>query len=125
MYLQKDYQLLFSIKLGTNDSAIQGSSGAPVSKEDYRKNMETIISELLKKYPGSKVIVHHPIWYSTNIYNSSKYLKEGLDRLETYIPEIDRMIADYKISNPELVFKGDTKALKYFKKHYLKLLKQE
>lgn len=125
LFLKKDHQLVFSMKLGTNDSAIQGPNGSPVSKEDYKKNMQTIISTLLKKYPGSKVIVHHPIWYSTNTYNGSKYLKEGLDRLETYIPEIDGMISDYKTSDPGRVFKGDTKAFKYFKKHYLKLLKPE
>lgn len=125
LYLKKDHQLLFSIKLGTNDSAMQGPNGAPVSRENYRKNMESIISEVLKKYPGSKVIIHHPIWYSTNTYNSSKYLAEGLERLESYIPEIDQMISDYRISNPGRVFKGDTKAFKYFKKHYLQLLKPE
>jgi len=125
LYLQKDHQLIFSMKLGTNDSAIQGPNGAPVSKEGYRKNMETIISELLTKYPGSKVIVHHPIWYSENTYNSSKYLKEGLERLESYVPEIDDMVSGYKKTYPGRVFKGDTKAFKYFKKHYLKLLKPE
>ena len=125
LYLKKEHQLLFSIKLGTNDSAIQGPNGAPVSRGGYRKNMQTIITEVLKKYPGSKVIVHHPIWYSTNTYNSSKYLAEGLERLESYIPEIDKMISDYEISDPGRVFKGDTKAFKYFKKHYLQLLKPE
>ena len=125
LFLQKDHQLIFSMKLGTNDSAIQGPNGAPVSKDGYRKNMETIISELLTKYPGSKVIVHHPIWYSENTYNSSKYLKEGLERLDSYVPEIDDMVSDYKKTYPGRVFKGDTKAFKYFKKHYLKLLKPE
>jgi len=125
MYMKKDHQLLFSMKLGTNDSAIQGPNGSPVSKEDYRKNMQTIISTLLKKYPGSKVIVHHPVWYSTNTYNSSKYLEEGLDRLETYISEIDGLISDYKTSEPGRVLKGDTKAFGYFKKHHLQLLKPE
>lgn len=125
LYLKKDHQLLFSIKLGTNDSAIQGPNGAPVSRDDYRKNIQTIITEVLQKYPGSKVIVHHPIWYSSNTYNSAKYLTEGLERLESYIPEIDKMISDYEISDPGRVFKGDTKAFKYFKKHYLQLLKPE
>ena len=125
LFLKKDHQLVFSIKLGTNDSAIQGPNGAPVSKENYQKNMKTIISEVLRRYPGSKVIVHHPIWYSPNTYNSSKYLAEGLKRLESYIPQIDQMISDYQTSNPGRVFKGDTKAFKYFKKHYLKLLKPE
>lgn len=125
LFKKKDHQLVFSIKLGTNDSAIEGPNGAPVSKEQYKKNLQTIISELLTKYPGSKVVIHHPIWYSENTYNRSKYLKEGLERLKTYIPEIDALILEYKNTNPGLVFKGDTKAFRYFKKHSLQLLKPE
>ena len=125
LYLKKDHQLLFSMKLGTNDSAIQGPNGSPVSKENYKKNVQTIVSELLKRYPGSKVIIHHPIWYSTNTYNRSKYLAEGLERLQTYVPELDALIDEYKTTEPGRVFKGDTKAFKYFKKHYLKLFKPE
>ncbi|KAA0989831.1 GDSL-type esterase/lipase family protein [Dyadobacter aurulentus] len=125
LFAKKDHQLIFSMKLGTNDSAIEGPNGAPVAKEDYRKNMQTIISELLGKYPGCKVVVQHPIWYSTNTYNRSKYLEEGLERLKTYIPELDAMVKDYDNTNPGLVFKGDTKAFKYFKKNHLKLFKPE
>lgn len=125
LYSKKDHQLIFSLKLGTNDSAIQGPNGSPVSKEQYSQNLHTIVSEILNKYPGSKVIIHHPIWYSENTYNSSKYLKEGLDRLTTYIPEIDGLVSDYKTSDPDRVFKGDTKAFKYFKKHAQNLFKPE
>ncbi|GGM98464.1 hypothetical protein GCM10010967_35400 [Dyadobacter beijingensis] len=125
LFQQKDHQLLFSMKLGTNDSAIQGPNGAPVSKEDYKKNVQTIVSELLKRYPGSKVIIHHPIWYSTNTYNRSKYLAEGLARLQTYVPELDALISEYQSTDPGRVFKGDTKAFKYFKKHHVALFKPE
>jgi lysophospholipase L1-like esterase len=123
--LRDGHQLLFSMKLGTNDSAIEGPNGAPVSKENYRKNMETIINTLLDKYPGSIVVVHHPIWYSTNTYNRSKYLQEGLERLESYIPQIDLMVKAYKTTHSGRVFKGDSKAFDHFKKNYLKLLKPE
>lgn len=116
-----DYQLIFSMKLGTNDSAIQGPNGSPVSPENYRKNMETIINELLRRYPKSKVIVNHGIWYSTNTYNGSKYLEEGLIRLQSYFPHIDRMVKDYKSTQPGRVFLGDTKAFRYFKKNHEKL----
>ncbi|SKB99238.1 GDSL-type esterase/lipase family protein [Dyadobacter psychrophilus] len=125
LFQQKDHQLLFSMKLGTNDSAMEGPNGAPVSKEDYRKNLQTIVNELLNKYPGGKVIIHHPIWYSTNTYNRSKYLAEGLARLESYVPEIDELIKEYKTSQPGRVFKGDTKSFKYFKKNAKKLFKPE
>jgi lysophospholipase L1-like esterase len=125
LFLKKDRQLVFSMKLGTNDSAIEGPNGSPVSKEDYRKNLETIINALLTKYPGSKVVVHHPIWYSTNTYNRSKYLAEGLERLKSYIPELDAMVKGYETSYPDRVFKGDTKAFKYFRKHSKELFKPE
>jgi hypothetical protein len=125
LYQLKDHQLVFSMKLGTNDSAIEGPNGSPVSKEQYRKNMQTIVSELLTKYPGSQAVIHHPIWYSENTYNRSKYLKEGLVRLKTYVPEIDGLISEYKTSEPGRVFKGDTKAFKHFKKNAEKLFKPE
>lgn len=125
LYQFKDHQLVFSIKLGTNDSAIEGPNGSPVSKEQYKQNMQTIISELLAKYPGSKVVLHHPIWYSENTYNRSKYLKEGLERMKSYVPEIDGLITEYKTSQPGRVFKGDTKAFKHFQKNAVKLFKPE
>ncbi len=125
LYALKDHQLLFSMKLGTNDSAIQGPNGAPVSPEVYSSNLETIISALLSRYPGSKVVIHHPIWYSENTYNRSKYLKEGLERLKSYRPEIDALVATYKTSESGRVLKGDTKAFKYFKKNAEKLFKPE
>ncbi|MCE6992989.1 GDSL-type esterase/lipase family protein [Dyadobacter sp. CY323] len=125
LFAQKDHQLVFSMKLGTNDSAMEGPNGAPVSKENYKKNMQAIINELLTKYPGSKVVIQHPIWYSTNTYNRSKYLEEGLERLKSYIPELNAMVKEYKDTNPDRVFKGDTKAFKYFEKHARELFKPE
>ncbi|QRR02065.1 GDSL-type esterase/lipase family protein [Dyadobacter sandarakinus] len=125
LFKMKDHQLVFSMKLGTNDSAIQGPNGSPVSKEKYKANVKTIVDELLGRYPGSKVVIHHPIWYSTNTYNSSSYLAEGLERLNSYIPEIDALTSEYKSAQPGRVFKGDTKAYKYFKKRAEKLFKPE
>lgn len=116
-----DYQLIFSIKLGTNDSAIQGPNGSPVSPENYQKNLQIIINELLTRYPTSKVVVNHGIWYSTNTYNGSKYLEEGLLRLQSYFPQIDNLVSGYKTSHPGHVFLGDTKAFRYFKKHHKEL----
>lgn len=120
-----DYQLIFSIKLGTNDSAIHGPNGSPVSPENYRKNLETIINELLSRYPTSKVIVNHGIWYSTNTYNGSKYLEEGLLRLQSYFPQVDKMVKEYRNTHKGRVLLGDTKAFRYFKKHHEKLFLPE
>jgi len=111
--------LIFSIMLGTNDSAIKGPNGAPVSPHAYFANLKTIIDRLLKDYPGCKVVIHHPIWYSPNTYNGAQYLQEGLDRLQSYFPEIKKLVNIYAESNNGQVFVGDTKAFDYFKKTHL------
>jgi len=117
--------LIFSVKLGTNDSAVQGPNGSPVTPQDYKQNLKTIADSLLKEFPGSIIIFQHPIWYSPNTYNGSKYLEEGLLRLQSYIPQIDELVRDYRSSYPNRVFVGDIKAYKYFKNHYLTDLKPE
>ncbi|GAB3904705.1 hypothetical protein GCM10028803_34510 [Larkinella knui] len=112
-------QLVFSIILGTNDSAMQGPNGAPVSPESYRANLKTIADSLLSAYPGCKLVFHRPIWYSPTTYNRSKYLQEGLDRLQTYFPEIDALITSYTTTHPGQVKLGDMQGFNYFKTHYL------
>ena len=111
--------LIFSVKLGTNDSAIQGPNGSPISAEAYRQNLKVIADSLLKEFPRCIIIFQHPIWYSPNTYNGAKYLEEGLLRLQSYIPQIDQLVVDYAITHPKRVFTGDKKGFKYFKKHYL------
>ncbi|RAJ87275.1 lysophospholipase L1-like esterase [Chitinophaga dinghuensis] len=105
--------LIFSITLGTNDSAIEGPTGAPVSTENYKRNLETIVDSLRRKYPKSVFVLHRPIWYSPNTYNSSKYLQEGLTRLQTYTPVLDALVK----AHPGYIFKGDRNAFGFFKKN--------
>jgi hypothetical protein len=111
--------LVFSIDLGTNDSAIKGPNGAPLAPKDYHANLKTITDALLKDFPGCIVVIHHPIWYSPNTYNGAMYLQEGLNRLQSYFSEIDGLVADYAKTQPNHVFVGDTKAFDYFKTKYL------
>lgn len=111
--------LIFSIKLGTNDSAMNGPKGAPVSKEAYHQNMKAIADELLKQFPDSKIILQEPIWYSTNTYNRSKYLAEGLARLQSYFPELKSLVKSYSETHQNHVFMGDRKGFNYFRKNYL------
>ena len=118
-YADKQALLIFSIMLGTNDSAIDGPLGAPVSAGSYKNNMKIIIDRLLKDYPQSMVIIHFPIWYSPNTYNKSKYLQEGLTRLQSYFPVIDELVQNYSKTSPGHVFAGDKKAFSYFKEHHL------
>ena len=112
-------QLLFSVMLGTNDSAMKGTNGAPVAKEQYRKNMETIIDSLLNRYPGAQVVVNRPVWYSPNTYNGAMYLEEGLRRLESYYPVLRSMVAHYEETRPGQVRMGDEQGFDYFREHHL------
>jgi lysophospholipase L1-like esterase len=111
--------MIFSIMLGTNDSAIKGPNGSPVAPDAYYSNMKTIVDRLLKDYPKCKIVIHHPTWYSPNTYNGAQYLQEGLDRLQSYFPEIRKLVNNYAASNKGQVFVGDTKAFDYFKKTHL------
>jgi lysophospholipase L1-like esterase len=117
--------LIFSVKLGTNDSAIQGPNGSPVSPQAYKQNLKTIADSLLKEFPDCVIIFQHPIWYSPNTYNGAKYLAEGLARLQSYIPQIGQLVNDYSLTFPKRVFTGDTKSFDYFRKNYLTELTPE
>lgn len=124
-YSNSSAELVFSIMLGTNDSAINGPYGAPVSPEQYRNNLKTIADSLLKRYPKSKIVFNYPIFYSPNTYNGAMYLQEGLDRLQSYFPQIDYLIQDYRTSNPSQVYSGYKNVFSDFKKDYLHLLMPE
>lgn len=110
--------LLFSISLGTNDSAITGPNGAPASPAKYYENMKTIIDRLLGLYPNCKVVVQRPLWYSPNTYNAARYLEEGLNRVQSYYPELQSLVLDYSKRFPGQVFMGDTDAFDYFKANH-------
>jgi alpha-galactosidase len=118
--LQSDHpgQLIFSIMLGTNDSAEFGPLGSPVAPQAYRSNLAAIIDRLLEDYRGCKVVIHRPTWYSPNTYNGSRYLAEGLARLQSYFPEIDALVAQYDRTHPRQVLRGDTRAFDFFKRNY-------
>jgi len=118
-FTNKEALLVFSLKLGTNDSAIKGPHGAPVPPDRYIDNVKTIVDKLLADFPKAIVVLQHPIWYSPNTYNSSKYMEEGLSRVQAYIPKIDSLVSSYSLTKSKHVFVGDRKAFDYFKKHYL------
>lgn len=111
---RRDSQLVFSVKLGTNDSAGKGTHGAPVSAQQYEKNMQSIIDSLHQRYPSAKIVLHNPLWYSPNTHNSAVYLQDGLNRLQTYRPIIRKLA---KINKP-FVEEGDRKGFDLFRKHY-------
>jgi len=125
-YADKQALLIFSIMLGTNDSAIKGPTGSPVSTENYHQNLKTIVDSLLAAYPNCKIVLNYPTWYSNNTHNrGAAYMQEGFDRLNSYFPQIDALVKEYKKSNPHHVFVGDKDAFKYFELNYLTDLKAE
>jgi len=105
-------QLYFSIMLGTNDSAIIGTEGAPVSTETYRTNMKKIIDELIRRFPTCKILLNYPLWYSPNTHNGSRYLEEGMTRLRSYYPILDAIVAEY-----DQVYAGNRSVWEYFESH--------
>lgn len=117
--------LVFSLMLGTNDSAMEGPNGAPVPPEQYRENIQAIIDSLLAKYTDCKVVIHRPIWYSPNTHNSSTYLEDGLERLESYYPEIRDLVENYGKTHRGRVFLGDTEGFEYFKEHHEEFFQAE
>lgn len=110
--------LFFSISLGTNDSACSGPLGAPVIPAQYYTNLKVIIDDLMVRYPGSRFVVQYPIWYSPTTYNGAIYLKAGLERLQSYMPEIERLVRSYSVSHPGQVFGGSRAGFDFFRDHY-------
>ncbi|MDR0542827.1 MAG: beta-galactosidase [Dysgonamonadaceae bacterium] len=118
--------LVFSVMLGTNDSAIRGANGAPVSPAQYFTNLQTIMEALFRLYPNAIFVLHRPIWYSPNTDNGYYvYLEAGLNRLEKYAAELERLTETYATLRPNHVFLGDTAAFDYFKKHHETLFVHE
>lgn len=113
---EKDATLVFSMVLGTNDSAIEGPNGSPVSPEQYRTNVTAILDQLMSNYPGCIIVLHRPIWYSPNTQNRSRYLAEGLARLQSYYPVLDAIAVSYRTTHPGQVFIGYKDGFNYFKK---------
>ena len=111
---QKEGALIFTMMLGTNDSAIDCCTGSPVAPADYIANVRKIVDYLLDRYPGSKFIINYPIWYHPHTYNGARYLHQGLDRLRTYLPEIDTLCKEYGKAKPQRVFQGSRKTFRSF-----------
>ena len=112
---ETDAPIVFSIMLGTNDSACTGPTGCPVSNDDYKKNLITIMEALKAIAPGAKFVFQRPIWYSPNTYNGAQYLQKGLNRLIGYAPVLEEL-ADERAD----AMMGDDDAFEYFHKNYEK-----
>ncbi|MBR3022101.1 MAG: hypothetical protein IKH59_07040 [Bacteroidaceae bacterium] len=105
--------LFFSMMLGTNDSAESGPNGSPVSPEQYGENLKTIIGKLHSNYPDALFIVNYPIWYSPNTHNGAVYLEAGLNRLKSYHPVIDQVVAELQGQGLQ-IWTGSKEAFGFF-----------
>lgn len=107
--------MVFSIMLGTNDSASKGPTGSPVSDSDYKKNISLIIDSLQTRFPDAIFVLNRPVWYSANTHNGAVYLAEGQRRLDGYYTCLKELVGNYSLTNPGHVFMGDTDAYEHFR----------
>ena len=107
--------IVFSIMLGTNDSASSGPAGAPVSNEDYERNLTAIMARIRELCPEAVFVLQRPIWYSDNTYNGAVYLVEGQKRLVGYANVLIGMAEKY-----DDVYMGDLKGYDYFRDRHEK-----
>ena len=110
-------KFIFSIMLGTNDSASTGPTGAPVSNEDYKKNLLTIIARCRELCPDAIFVLQRPVWYSPNTYNGARYLVAGLNRVTEYV----NVLAELASENQD-VYLGDCDSFNLFKAEYQKYM---
>ena len=101
--------ILFSIMLGTNDSANFGPNGSPVSNEDYKKNLMTMIGRIRELCPNAIFVLQRPIWYSPNTHNAAQYLVAGQKRMVAYTD----VLIEIANENDD-VYLGDRDAFDYF-----------
>ena len=101
--------IVFSIMLGTNDSACTGPTGCPVSNENYKKNLITIMEALKEIAPGAKFVFQRPIWYSPNTYNGAQYLVAGQKRMVAYTD----VLVEIANENDD-IYLGDRDAFDFF-----------
>lgn len=107
--------IVFSIMLGTNDSASSGPLGAPVSNEDYKKNLLRMIERLRELSPNAIFVLQRPVWYSANTYNAAMYLVAGQKRLVDYANVLIKLAEEH-----DDIYLGDFKSFDYLKTNYKK-----
>ena len=85
----------------------------PVSPEDYGTNLKTIITKLHSTYPDALFVVNYPIWYSPNTHNGAVYMEAGLNRLKSYHPIVDQMVAELQAQGIA-IWTGSKEAFGFF-----------
>ncbi len=116
-------QLVFSVMLGTNDSA-ERPKNHRTTPENYVKNIITIIDSLLSRWPDANVILQRPIYYHPEIRTKAGSVldNESLRYLNDYYKQFKEICKRTKKGHVHI---GDTKAYNFFKNHYSTDLVQE
>ncbi len=109
--------IVFSIMLGTNDSANFGPNGSPVSNEDYKRNLMTMIGRIRELAPNAIFVLQRPIWYSPNTHNNSQYLVAGQKRMVDYT----NILIEIAFENND-VYIGDSDAFDFFQSNHRKYM---
>lgn len=109
--------IIFSIMLGTNDSANFGPNGSPVSNADYKSNLMTMIARIRELCPNAIFVLQRPIWYSPNTHNASQYLVAGQKRMVAYTD----VLIEIANENDD-IYLGDCYAFDYFGSKYRKYM---
>ncbi len=107
-------QLVFSLMLGTNDSANSGTHLSNRTPAQVEANFEIIIGQLLADFPSAKIFVNYPPYYTPNTHNGANYEEGGLARLLSYHDAIDKAVATENHKFRGHVMLGDQTASVYF-----------
>lgn len=112
---------VFSIMLGTNDSANSGPAGCPTAAADYRANLKAVVDELLTQYPSAKVFLNCPIFYSPNTVKKGSRLWRFIRRgsLKGLFPGNQRIGDRLRRVASESGLCRRHEAYDYFAKNYL------
>ncbi len=127
--LQNDFpgcQLVFSIMLGTNDSA-ERPTNSRTTVYKYHCNMTDIVETLLQRYPDAKVFLHRPIYFSVPFVtkNLSEQSVSAPKLQKRYFKSLKKICAELGDKYPGHIFIGDSKAYSYFKKNHETLFFKE
>lgn len=110
-----DLPLVFSIMLGTNDSA-ERPRNHRTTPEDYVRNMTVIIDSLLALWPDAHVVVHRAIYYTPGFTTGQGSVLDGesLAMLRAYYDRYPDIVARYSNGHVHI---GDTLAYGYFREN--------
>ena len=109
--------IIFSIMLGTNDSANFGPYGSPVSNEDYKANLMAMVTRIREMCHNAVFVLQRPIWYSPNTHNASQYLVAGQKRMVAYTD----VLVEIANENDD-IYLGDCDAFEFFSAKHRKYM---